>query len=214
MSLPKEVNVAELLPALSQRRARRAFAETSVSSEAEALLWRAVAVAPSHGNTQPTRILIARSAEARTALLAALSEGNRKWAAAAPLLFALAVIPAHDALQTNSDGTVRELWAFHAGIATANLMVQATALGLVAHPMAGFDEVAVRSAFDVPADVRILAVVAVGDPGDVDSLPEDLRTRETMPQDRLPTAHFVADNRWSAALELSARDFRKGQTKQ
>ncbi len=205
--------MAELLPALGKRRARRAFAEGPVSARDEALLWQSVAVAPSHGNTQPTRILVARSVEARTALLGALSDGNRQWAPAAPLLFALAVIPAHDAPQKNSDGTIRELSAFHGGIAAANLMAQATAVGLTAHPMAGFDEVAVRAAFGVPADVRILVVFAVGHPGAAELLPEDLRPRETVAQDRLPTAQFVAEDRWTSALEESAREYRKQKSK-
>ena len=202
----------ELLPALANRRARRAFTSEPVAAVSEGLLWRAVAVAPSHGNTQPARVLIARSAEIRSALLAALSEGNRGWASAAPLLFALAVIPTHDTPQANSDGTTRELWAFHGGIAAANLMAQATALGLIAHPMASFDEVAARAAFGVPPDARIVVIFAVGYPGEPESLAEDLRARETMSQDRLPPEHFVAEDTWTAALELSARDFRKRRT--
>ena len=201
----------ELLPALANRRARRAFTSEPVAAVSEGLLWRAVAVAPSHGNTQPARVLIARSAEIRSALLAALSEGNRGWASAAPLLFALAVIPTHDTPQANNDGTTRELWAFHGGIAAANLMAQATALGLIAHPMAGFDEVAARAAFGVPPDARIVVVFAVGYPGEIGSLAEDLRPRETVAQDRLPTEHFIAEDRWTAVLEVSARDFRKQQ---
>ncbi|MEP7216044.1 MAG: nitroreductase family protein [Anaerolineaceae bacterium] len=205
--------MAELLPALSQRRARRAFASTPISTEAEALLWRAVSVAPSHGNTQPTRLLIARTSATRAALVDALSPGNRQWAAAAPLLLALAALPKHDAPQPNSDGSVRELWAFNAGIAAGNLMAQATALGLIAHPMAGFDEVAVRAVFGVPPEVRLLAVFALGYPGTAESLPEDLRARETATQDRLPTENLVAEDCWTPSLELSARDFRRQQAR-
>lgn len=205
--------MAELLPALSQRRARRAFTAEPVSAEAESLLWRAVAVAPSHGNTQPTRIVIARSPAAREALIAALSEGNRQWAPAAPLLFALVTNPSHDALQKNSDGTTRAYWAFHAGIAAGNLLAQGTELGLIVHPMAGFDEPLVRSALGIPPEVRVIVVVAAGYPGQPDALPEDLRARETLPQDRLPVEHFVAEDWWQERLELSARDFRKQQPK-
>ena len=205
--------MAELLPALSQRRARRAFASTPVSTETEALLWRAVSVAPSHGNTQPTRVLIARTSATRTSLIEALSPGNRHWAGAAPLLIVLAAVPEHDAPQPNSDGNVRELCAFNAGIAAGNLMAQATDLGLIAHPMAGFDEVAARAVFGVPPEVRLLAVFAFGCPGTVESLPEDLRARETAAQERLPTQHLVAEDSWTPALDLSAREFRQRQSR-
>ncbi len=199
----------ELLPALANRRASRAFASRPVEDELQLLLWRAVSVAPSHGNTQPTRILVARSPERRAALVAAISEGNRNWAPAAPLLFAIAAAPSHDTTPQDFGGTTREVWAMHAGIAIGNLMAQATAMGLVAHPMAGFDEPGVRAVFEAPDGVRIVAVVAAGYPGDPASLPEDLARKELAPQDRLPLEHLVAADRWREVNAVSARDLRK-----
>lgn len=199
----------ELLPALANRRASRAFANRPVEEELQLLLWKAVSVAPSHGNTQPTRILVARSPESRAALLAAISDGNRNWAPAAPLLFAVAAVPSHDTTPQDFGGTTREVWAMHAGIAIGNLMAQATAVGLVAHPMAGFDEPAVRSVFGAPDDLRILAVVAAGYPGDPALLPEDLARKETAPQDRLPLEHLIAFDRWAEVNAVSARELRR-----
>ncbi len=198
----------ELLPALANRRARRAFDARPVDPGDEALLWQAASVAPSHGNSQATRLLIARSAGVRAALIEALSQGNRSWAPAAPLLAAVAAIPAHGAPQVNSDGSERELWGFQAGILTGNLMAQATALGLIAHPMAGFDEVAARRAFGAPDDVRILVVLAIGYPGDLASLPGDLQKRETGPQERIPLANLLVEDQWTDENALSARDLR------
>lgn len=195
-----------LLPALAKRRASRAFSAQPVPAEAQELLWQAVSVAPSRGNSQPTRVLVARSDAVRKALEGSLSEGNRTWALAAPLFVAIAVNPAHDGVETNSDGTEREMWGYHAGIATGNLMAQATALGLIAHPISKFDEVAARAAFGAPADVRLMAIMAVGYPGSPDSLPPDLQEREKMPQDRLPLANLVAEDRWGPAQSVSARD--------
>ncbi len=198
-----------VLEPLSRRRARRAFATQPVSAELQQFLWQAVALAPSHGNSQPTRILVAETAATRERLVHALSEGNRHWAPAAPLLFALVSIPEHDAVQPNSDGTTRELWAFHAGIAMGNLLAQATALDLIAHPMAGFDEPAVRAAFGAPETVRVLAVVAAGHPGTIESLSEDLQRAEVRQQDRLPIGNVVGYDRWHDAMTFSARELRK-----
>ncbi|MGK2965503.1 MAG: nitroreductase family protein, partial [Tepidiformaceae bacterium] len=83
------------------------------------------------------------------------------------------------------------------------------ALGLVAHPMAGFDESSVRATFTAPGDVRILAVVAIGYPGPVEQLPEDLQRAETRPQDRIPLESLVVHDRWQAHHAVSARDLRK-----
>lgn len=197
-----------LLPALADRRASRAFSSQPVPLEAQELLWRAVSVAPSRGNSQPTRLLIARTDAVRKALEASLAESNRTWASAAPLFVAIAVNPTHDGVETNSDGSEREMWGYHAGIATGNLMAQATALGLIAHPMSKFDEVAARTVFATPDDVRLMAIMAIGYPGSPESLPPDLQEREKMPQDRLPLTNLVAEDRWGPEHSVSARDLR------
>ncbi len=195
--------MTELLPALSARRARRAFAPRAVPADVQDLLWLAVSVAPSHGNAQPVRLLVARSAATEATLAAALSEGNRSWAPSAPLLVALAALPAHE--RGDAYGAERALWSFHAGIGAANLMTQATALGLVAHPMAGFDEAAVRAAFSAPEDLRVLVVFAIGYPGDIETLPEDLQQRERRDQRRQPLDRLVAIDRWGTEHEQAAR---------
>ncbi len=201
--------MAEILDALSQRRARRAFDPRPVEPDLEAALWQAVSIAPSHGNSQPTRVVVGRSARPRSALIAALSEGNRTWAPAAPLLAAILGVPAHDIPQANSDGTSREMWAFNAGIAVGNLLAQATALGLNAHPMSGFDEPAVRSALAIPPEVRVVVVVAIGYPGALDSLPLDLQAKELLPQERIPLAALVTDDAWQESQGIGAREWRR-----
>ncbi|MBI2765127.1 MAG: nitroreductase family protein [Chloroflexi bacterium] len=198
----------EVLDALSSRRARRAFSPSPIPAGVQETLWQAVALAPSHGNSQPWRLLVAESESVRQSLFHALSPGNQSWAGHAPLLVAVAAIPANDTVQREPDGTQRELWAFHAGIATGNLLAQATALGLIAHPMAGFDSAAVRAVFAAPPDLQILAVVAIGYPGDPDSLPDDLRRREDAPQGRLPLDILAARDRWSPAHATSMKEYR------
>ncbi|MCC7364949.1 MAG: nitroreductase family protein [Dehalococcoidia bacterium] len=199
----------ELLPALADRRARRAFDPRPVAPAEVELLYRAVSVAPSHGNSQATRLLVAEAPATRDALIAALNEGNRGWAAAAPLLVAVASITTHESNPRNRDGSEREMWAFNSGIATGNLLAQATEMGIVAHPMAGFDEPAVRAVFELPTEVRVLVVVAAGYPGAAESLPEDLRGREDAPQLRLPVEILVAHDRWTAENATTFREYRE-----
>ena len=98
-------NDLELLPALSSRRARRAFSPAAVPAPLQDLLWQAVSVAPSHGNWQATRLLVAEENPAHAAVVAALSEGNRGWASAAPLFAAIASNPTQDATIANQDGS-------------------------------------------------------------------------------------------------------------
>ena len=194
----------ELIEALSGRRARRAFDPREVPAEVQESLWQAVSVAPSHGNVQSGRLLVAKSDAVRTDVVAAISEGNRNWAPAAPLLVALGSMPDHE--HADAYGRERALWSFHAGIAAGNLMAQATALGLIAHPMAGFDEGGVRDAFGAPDELRVLVVFAIGYPGSVESLPEDLQGRETREQRRQPLERLVAVDRWTDQNAQPARD--------
>ena len=142
-------------------------------------------------------------------LFAALSDGNREWAGAATLLVAVLANPEHDFEAPNRDGSTRVLWPLHAGIAVGNLLAQATALGLVAHPMAGFDETAVREALRVPGGVRVATVVAVGSPGEVADLVSDLQARESAPRKRLAIENLVAVDRWDERQGVSARSLRE-----
>ena len=58
-------------------------------------------------------------------------------------------------------------WAEHdLGMATAQLVLQAVASGLAAHPMAGFDAGRLRTALAIPADIEPMTVTAIGWPAE------------------------------------------------
>lgn len=75
--------------------------------------------------------------------------------------------------------------ALHRDLATGNLLAEATARGLISHPMGGFDKEAVRAAFRVPEDYAPVTVIALGhhDPELEDDL---LIRRETRDRRRRP----------------------------
>ncbi len=54
--------------------------------------------------------------------------------------------------------------SFDSGAAWENLALQASALGLVAHGMSGFDYERARSELGIPADHSVEAMVALGRP--------------------------------------------------
>jgi nitroreductase len=47
-------------------------------------------------------------------------------------------------------------------MATFALILRATELGLVAHPIAGFDPEKVKAALEIPADYMLITIVNVG----------------------------------------------------
>ena len=93
-------------------------------------------------------------------------------------------------------------YAMHdTGAATAYLGLEATALGMHTHSMAGFDRGKARASFAIPEDYDIGAVTAVGYLGDPSSLPEQLRQTEEAPRQRKPVEEFVFSS-WGEAAKL------------
>jgi nitroreductase len=74
--------------------------------------------------------------------------------------------------------------------------VEATSRGLAVHQMAGFDPDKARKVFEIPTGWDALAAIAIGYPGDPESLPQPLRDRELAPRVRKPLSKFVMTGRW------------------
>jgi nitroreductase len=171
---------ASLHPLLAGRRSPRAFdASHELDDAALAGLLEAARWAPSANNSQPWRFGVARRGEpAFDALFDALMPGNQLWASRASALVLVAA--------TDVDSTGRGLpWArYDTGQAVAHLTVQAQAEGLVVHQLGGFDPRAAADAFDLPAGVAPLVVVAIGVHDPDAALPEPLAEREVAPRVR------------------------------
>jgi nitroreductase len=124
-------------------------------------------------------------------LAALLTPGNQRWA---PQAAVLALSLARTAF-TRTGAPNRYAW-HDTGLALANLIVEATARGLIAHPMAGFDAAAARSTFAIPEEFDPVAMIAIGYPGDPAALPEDLQARELAPRQRRPLEETVFASAW------------------
>jgi nitroreductase len=160
----------------------------------EAARW-----APSSFNEQPWSFIVGTrdEPEVYNRLVSCLVEFNARWAARAPVLM-LSV--ARLAFERNGDPNRH---AFHdVGMAAENLMIQATALGLVVHQMAGFDVEKAREVFGIPQGYEPCAMIALGYLGDRESLPESLRQREEAPRVRKPISEFVFGARWGKTSPL------------
>jgi hypothetical protein len=62
--------------------------------------------------------------------------------------------------------------------------------------MAGFDPGKARQTFGIPAGWEPIAALAIGYPGDPDSLPAKLKDRELAPRTRKPLSEFVMAGHW------------------
>lgn len=166
---------------IRHRRSPRAFADRPVDRETLGSLLEAARWAASSYNAQPWSFIVARREDAAAfeRLLGCLVPFNQGWAKNAAVLM---VSLAHTKFAHNGQPNRH---AYHdVGAATAQLSLQATALGLFAHAMAGFDPACVRERFSLPAEVEPVAAIAIGWPGEPESLPESYRKGETAPRER------------------------------
>lgn len=176
---------------LARRWSSRRFATTPLSQVQVDSLIEAARWAPSYGNRQPTRYVVVRDPAVLASLHEALTRGNA-YAKAAPVLIALCGDPDNGQIVNG-----KQYYLLDAGLALENLLLQAVAMGLHAHPMGGFDEAVVRSVLGIPEQVRVLALVAVGYFGRFEDLDERSRERELRVRTRQPHDEIRADDRWS-----------------
>ncbi len=184
-------------PALARRWSPYRFHESrEVPAEDLRGILEAARWAPSSFNEQPWRFIVVRRADSRRKELdEALMEGN----AYAKRASVLVVTVAKDTYTQN--GKPNKM-AFHdTGLATANLLAEATSRGLISHPMGGFHRDLVREAFSIPDDFSPVVMVALGyhDPEMED---EKLQAREGRERERRPLGESVFGGGFGTPLEL------------
>ena len=189
----------DLHPLLRQRWSPRGFDGAHELTRDDLLpLLEAARWAPSAGNTQPTRYVLARRGEPlHTRVVEALSRGNRSWAGRAAALIVLV------ALQEDEDGKPYPYARHDAGQAAAHLTLQAAAQGLVVHQMAGFDADRLRAAAGLSEVQEPVVVIAVGVVGG-EPLEARLAERESAPRVRRPLAELLLSG--EAALDATDAD--------
>lgn len=176
-------------PIFAARWSRRAFAPRAVPDEALAACFEAARWSASCFNDQPWHFRYATQEGGRHADAASvLMEGNRVWAAAAPVL---GVVFARRALTKTG---AENAWArFDSGAASAQFALQASLLGLSVHFMGGFEAERAYEVFGLdPEEWDAIAGFALGYPGEVKDLPEGFAERE-QPSGRKPLSEVAQE---------------------
>ena len=84
-------------------------------------------------------------------------------------------------------------------MATSQMFLRATELGLVAHPILGFSQTKVREALDVPDDMELMTLVLVGKKADaINPILDEgqVKSEKTRPE-RLPLERFAFIDRYT-----------------
>jgi nitroreductase len=150
----------DVIEAINKRRAYRSFDKFEVTEELIDDLCYAASLSPSCFNHQPWRYVFVYEHEMLEKMKEALKPGNA-WAFHSSLLIAVFSKKDYDCLIKE-----REYYLFDTGMASAFLILRATELGLVAHPIAGFSPKKTKEILGLPEDVLLLTLICVGKKSD------------------------------------------------
>jgi nitroreductase len=147
------MNVKE---AINLRRAYRSLEPVEISDEIIIELAKSAQLAPSCYNNQPWRYIFVRDKEVLKSIHGTLTKTN-KWVESSALIIAVYS-------EKNLDCIISEriYYLFDTGIATGFIILRATELGLVAHPIAGFSEVAVKRVLGIPEEMKLITLIIIG----------------------------------------------------
>lgn len=184
--------------AIEERRAYRSLEEIEIGDDLVRDLAECARLAPSCFNKQPWRFIFARG-EALERLKRVLSRGNA-WATRSSMIVAVA---SRVDLDCRVKG--RDYYLFDTGMATAFLILRATELGLVAHPIAGYDEEKAREVLEVPDDMTVITLVNVGKHSDTinELLSDEQAETEARRPERLPLLTIAHMDRFEAKEDAS-----------
>ncbi|MFX1386210.1 MAG: nitroreductase family protein [Promethearchaeota archaeon] len=147
------MNVKE---AIKERRAFRSLELAEIDNKLITDLAKQAQIAPSCANKQPWNFVFVREKEQLERLFTTLSEGN-KWVEKASMIIAVFSKPENDCIIGE-----RKYYLFDVGIATAFMILRATELGLIAHPIAGFNEEQAKKILEIPDEMRLITLIIIG----------------------------------------------------
>jgi nitroreductase len=135
------------------------LSDRAIEPEKIKMVLDAACLAPSARNTQPWRFVVVQGTEAVETLVQAAIFGASTIIAQAPVIIVACARPSDD---VTIDG--KEYYLYDVGAAVGNMLLAATDLGLVTHPIASFNEAEVRRVLHIPSDVRVVIITPLAYP--------------------------------------------------
>jgi nitroreductase len=176
--------------AIQQRRAYRSLQPTQITEELVNDLAGCARLFCSCFNNQPWRYVFVYEEEQLKKMHAVLSSGN-EWARGASMMIAVFSKADLDCLIRE-----RKYYLYDTGMATAAMILRATELGLVAHPIAGFSPKKTKQILNIPEEMEVITLIIVGKHSEEISplLSEKQVTAEKERPPRLSFSEFVYRN--------------------
>jgi nitroreductase len=142
--------------AIEMRRAYRSLDPVEITDELIEDLVESASLAPSCFNKQPWKYVFVYDKERLEKVFDSLSDGNG-WAKNASMVIGVFSKKEDDCVIKD-----REYHLFDVGLATSMLVLRATELGLVAHPIAGYSPKKAKEVMEIPEEYRLITLVIVG----------------------------------------------------
>jgi nitroreductase len=182
----------DVIEVINTRRAYRSLAPVTITEELVRDLARCAQLAPSCNNNQPARFVFVWEPTMLEKMKAVFNKGNA-WCHADSMVVAVCAEKDADCLIHD-----REYYLFDTGLQTAFIILRATELGLVAHPIAGYSPKAVREVLGIPDTMQVITLVNVGMHVDTINpvLSEKQAYDETHRPERLPLEQVAFFNHW------------------
>lgn len=183
-ALKKEVKIPEtrfpVLPAITARWSPRSFSERMLTEDEIATLVEAASWAPSSTNDQPWIYLyVQRGTPEFDALFDCILPGNQQWAHKASTLMVSLVRTTF-----SNSGRPNRHAMFDVGASNALLLLQGASMGIYGHQLGGYHHERTTQLLNLPDDIDIACILALGYRDDADKLEEPFRTRELSPRSR------------------------------
>lgn len=172
----------------------RAVEPEKLTSCLEAARWAA-----SSYNEQPWTYIVAtrNDADEFSRMLACLTESNQAWAQHAGVLMIGVISPTF-----SRNGNPNRVAEHDLGLAAGNICLQATALGLSVHQMAGVYLEKARVTYQIPESHMPVTAIAIGYAANPDVSDPQLAERDRAPRPRKKLAEFVYRGKWGKSAPL------------
>lgn len=146
----------DVMQAIKERRAYRSLVPVEITEDLIKDLAGSAGLAPSCFNNQPWRFVFVHDPEVLKSMHEVLSQGN-EWAHAASLIIAVFSKKKDDCMIRD-----REYHQFDCGLGAGFLIMRATELGLVAHPIAGYSPKKTKEILGIPEEYQVITLIIVG----------------------------------------------------
>jgi nitroreductase len=178
--------------AIQKRRAYRSLDPVENTKDLITDLAGCAQLSASCNNNQSWRFVFVYEHEMLAKMYEVLSKGNA-WAKSASMIIAVLSKKDYDCIIED-----RVYHHFDTGMATAFLILRATELGLVAHPIAGYSPQKTREVLGIPDDIEVITLVIVGKHAKTLNpvLSEKQIASEKQRPERFPFEKFVFLNRY------------------